>query len=167
MARQRPRKIPEAAHAPAPGDESTAPTPRRLVTAPEQHARDGEVGEAADAPRHQFQLGFGHGRVRVEGREEVDISTLGSSQSGEQGRSVLDGRGFWVRVGLARGAGQAERRGLCDVCVWGLSQGLDFLSCLNTSIPTSKIYGGKGMCILPLFFGFASHAPLQFCFSRG
>lgn len=159
MARQRPGKIPEAAHAPAPGDESTAPTPRRLVTAPEQHARDGEVGEAADAPRHQFQLGFGHGRVPVEGREEVDISTLGSSQSGEQGRSVFDGRGFWVRVGLARGAGQAKRR--------GLSQGLDFLSCLNTSIPTSKIDGGKGMCILPPFFGFVSHTPLQSRFSRG
>lgn len=81
MAGQRPRKIPEAAYAPAPGDERTAPTPRRLVTAPEQHARDWEVGEAADAPRHQFQLRFRHGRVRVGGREEVGISTLNSRQS--------------------------------------------------------------------------------------
>lgn len=33
--------------------------------APEQHARDGEVREAADAPRHQLQLGVRHCCVRA------------------------------------------------------------------------------------------------------
>lgn len=93
VAGQRPSKIPETAHAPAPEAESMAPTPRRLVTPPEQHARDGEVGEAADAPRHQLQLRFGHGRVQERGREEVGSGGPGSRQSGEQGRGVLDGRG--------------------------------------------------------------------------
>jgi hypothetical protein len=159
VAGQRPRKIPEAAYAPAPGDERTAPTPRRLVTAPEQHARDWEVGEAADAPRHQFQLRFRHGRVRVGGREEVGISTLNSRQSrGEQGRSVLDGRGFWVRVGLARGAGQAERRGLCEVCV-GPESGVRFLELPKHKHPYLKdIWVERGCAMSILFWFCPTHA---------
>lgn len=107
VAGQKPRKIPKTAHAPAPGAESTASTPRGLLTAPEQHARDREVGEAADAPRHQLQLRFGHGRMHVRGREEVGVCRSGASQSGKQGRGVPYGRGSWVQRGLARGAGWA------------------------------------------------------------
>lgn len=67
------------------------------MTLPEQHARDGEVREAADAPRHQLQLSFGHGRVRVRGREEVGC---------EQAR-VKSIRG--TRAGHPRWAGLAVR----------------------------------------------------------
>lgn len=61
---------PTTAHAPAPGAERRAPTPRGLVTSPEQHAGDGEVGETADASRHQLQLRFRHSRVQERDRAE-------------------------------------------------------------------------------------------------
>lgn len=46
--------------------QSRRPTvPRPPQPAPEQHARHREVGEGADPPRHQLQLGVRHGCVRA------------------------------------------------------------------------------------------------------
>lgn len=136
MAGRWPHKIsPETARAPAPGTESSesaAPAPHRLVTSPEQHPRDGEVGEAADAPRHQLQIGFRHGRVRVRGRTEAEcqqatvISVLGTGAGcppvgGASMAGCPGGEGSTVRD--CRGRTGGERRGLCE-SGWegGLSQ---------------------------------------------
>lgn len=73
-----------------------APTPCWLVISPKQHAGDGEVGETADALRHQLQLRFRHSRVHEKGRR--DVSRLGSYQSGNKGGASL--------VGGASGAGR-------------------------------------------------------------
>lgn len=83
---RRPSKIPlTTAHAPAPGAERRAPTPRGLVTSPEQHAGDGEVGETADASRYQLQLRFRHSRVQEGERAEGVLADRSHACPGNKG----------------------------------------------------------------------------------
>lgn len=87
-----------------------APAPR--PRAPEQHARDGEVGEAADAPRHQLQLGLGHGCVRscLAGAGRPRVSGRAGGGTGTRGGGSVRQHGGGARGGAPSPVGSAVVR---------------------------------------------------------
>lgn len=110
--RLRPRGA-RAARQPRPRAALRAPTPRGTMTsghispapAPEQHARDGEVREAADAPRHQLQVRVRHG---------CDCACPWPAGRARGLRACAGGRCFWP-VGHLVGRGRLRGRSFWTV----------------------------------------------------
>lgn len=91
---------PGPAHAPAPPRPSVRAAHVAGPAAPEQHPRDGEVREAADAPRHQLQLGVRHRQASAHRRT-----------AGRKLRRAHAGAGRAGCSAPARGAGPRGRGG--------------------------------------------------------
>lgn len=103
---------------------SRQPWPRGPVSPsrrplPEQHARDGEVGETADAPRHQLQLRIRHRHFRACRGHEGPARRLRAcaewerSPGGGAGRQGQAQRSAPAREGVGGGAPRSGATSSC------------------------------------------------------
>lgn len=85
------------------------------MTAPEQHAGDGEVRETADALRHQLQLRLRHIRVhsrgRAEGCQQARVKLVPGTRAGHPWWAGILGRGVLRERSSMRGGRGGTRRG--------------------------------------------------------